>query len=274
MPSIAVRCGRLGHLQQPPIVALAAILTISLAATASAQSTQDHPGQYTQADIEAGTRVYNSQCSQCHGPNGDQVSGIDLRRAQFRGAATDEDLARVITKGSTQAGMPPVTLQPAELTGVIAYIRAGFDSSADVRIGSATRGRAIFTGKGACASCHRINGQGPRTAPDLSDVGLARSPASVQRSLLDPTSGMLPINRPVRIVTNDGRTITGRRLNEDTKTVQVIDSEERLHSLAKRDLRSFVVETKSAMPSAASTLTADEIADVVAYLLTLKDLKQ
>ena len=170
--------------------------------------------------------------------------------------------------------MPPFALQPAELTGVIAYIRAGFDNSADVRIGNATRGRAIYEGKGGCASCHRVNGQGPRTAPDLSDVGMARSPAAVQRTLLDPTSAMLPINRPVRVVTNDGKTITGRRLNEDTKTVQLIDSEERLHSIAKRDLRSFVVESRSTMPSYASRLTGDEIADVVAYLLTLKDLKK
>ncbi len=103
---------------------------------------------------------------------------------------------------------------------------------------------------------------------------MARSPAALQRTLLDPNSGMLPINRPVRIVTNDGRTITGRRLNEDTKTVQLIDSEERLLSIAKRDLRSFVVETTSPMPAYASRFTADEIADVVAYLLTLRELKK
>ena len=57
---------------------------------------QDHPGQYSQADIDAGTRVYNAQCAQCHGGNGDQVSGIDLRRGQFRRSSSDEDLARVI----------------------------------------------------------------------------------------------------------------------------------------------------------------------------------
>jgi len=253
---------------------LAALFGVCLTVAAGAQSTQDHPGQYSQADIDAGIRVYNSQCSQCHGVNGDQVTGIDLRRAQFRRAVTDEDLAQIVTKGLASSGMPPFALQPAELTGVIAYIRAGFDNSADVRIGNATRGRAIFAGKGTCGSCHRVNGQGPRTAPDLSDVGMARSPAAVQRTLLDPSSAMLPINRPVRIVTSDGRTITGRRLNEDTKTVQLIDSEERLLSIAKRDLRSLAVETKSTMPSYASRLTSDEIADVVAYLLTLKELKR
>ena len=56
----------------------------------------------------------------------------------------------------------------------------------------------------------------------------------------------------------DGRTITGRRLNEDTFTVQLIDDKERLHSLVKSDMRSYVVETKSPMPSYAATLTGDE----------------
>lgn len=263
------RAASMGYTMSRSIVA--ALFSLCLAVTAAAQSTQDHPGQYSQADIDAGTRVYNSQCSQCHGANGDQLTGIDLRRAEFRRAATDEDLAQIITNGLAPTGMPPFALQPAELTGVLAYIRAGFDHSVDVRIGNAARGRAVFAGKGGCASCHRVNGQGPRTAPDLSDVGMARSPAAVQRTRLDPSSAMLPINRPVRVATNDGKAITGRRLNEDTKTVQLIDSEERLHSIAKRDLRAFVVETRSTMPSYASRLTSDEIADVVAYLLTLKD---
>ena len=52
---------------------------------------------------------------------------------------------------------------------------------------------------------------------------------------------MLPINRPVRIVTRDGKTIRGRRLNEDTYTVQMIDDQERLVSLVKADLREFEV---------------------------------
>jgi mono/diheme cytochrome c family protein len=75
----------------------------------------------------------------------------------------------------------------------------------------------------------------------------------------------------VRIVTKDGLTIRGRRLNEDTYAVQLIDDQERLRSIAKSDLRSFDVETTSPMPSFANRLTPDEIADVVAYLLTLRE---
>jgi putative heme-binding domain-containing protein len=255
-------------------IVLAAVFAAGsiLAASAEAQIlAQDHPGQYTQTDIEAGARVYNAQCAQCHGPNGDMVPGVDLRRGLFRRSSTDEDLAAVVTKGLPGAGMPPFALQPSELAGVIAYIRAGFDRTSAVQLGVAARGKAIVEGKGRCGTCHRIAGRGPRLAPDLSDIGLARTPATLHRSLTDPSSGMMPINRPVRIVMRDGEVIEGRRLNEDTYTVQLIDSAERLRSLSKSDIRSLVVQTKSPMPSYAGTLTADEIADVIAYLLTLKE---
>jgi cytochrome c oxidase cbb3-type subunit III len=134
------------------------------------------------------------------------------------------------------------------------------------------RGKAIYDGKGACATCHRLNGKGPRTAPDLSDVGLVRQPAAIQRSLVDPAKGMLPINRPVKIITRDGRTVRGRRLNEDTFTVQLIDENERLVSLEKSEIREFEAGTASPMPLIAGKLTGEEIADLLAYLVSLRGL--
>ena len=252
------------------VLAAAAVFSAALGGGTAAQAPADDH-QYSQADVDAGSRLYSSQCAQCHGPNGEMVQGIDLRRGQFRRVSSDEDLARIIANGIPGTGMPPFSLQPPEMTGIIAFIRAGFDPTATaVKIGNPQRGHAIFEGKGNCLSCHRVSGKGPHTAPDLSDVGAARTPAALQRSLLDPSSAMMPINRPVRIVTKDGRTITGRRLNEDTYTVQVIDDKERLLSLSKGDLRSYVVETVSPMPSYAGKLSGDELADLVAYLLTLK----
>jgi mono/diheme cytochrome c family protein len=74
----------------------------------------------------------------------------------------------------------------------------------------------------------------------------------------------------VRIVTKDGTVITGRRLNEDTYSLQIIDDRERLRSLLKSDVREFTIATTSAMPTYKDTLTAEEQADVLAYLLSLK----
>lgn len=253
-----------------PLVACAAML-IAASGRAAAQGTQDHT--YAPQDIEAGSRVYTAQCALCHGVNGDTVSGIDLRRGKFRRAISDEDIAGVIATGVPTAGMPSFSLRTTEVTSLIAFIRAGFDpSGVAVKVGNVTRGQALYASKGKCGTCHRVNGIGPRTAPDLSDIGAARTPAALQRSLLDPSAAMWPINRPVHIVTKDGREIRGRRLNEDTYTVQLIDQDEHLVSLTKADLKVFDISTTSPMPSLAKTFTPDEVADMVAYLLSLKGL--
>ena len=229
----------------------------------------DH--QYSAADIQAGSRLYGAQCALCHGQNGDGVAGVNLSRQQFRRASSDEDIRNTITTGVAAAGMPPFRLQPAELDGLVAFIRSGFDRSATpFTVGDAGRGRAVYDGKGSCAACHRVGGKGARTAPDLSDIGAIRQPSAIQRSLLEPSRAMVPINRPVRIVMRDGRTIRGRRLNEDSATVQLIDDAERLVSLSKSDIREFELGTASSMPSFAGKLTGEELADLLAYLLSLK----
>ncbi|MCG8412851.1 MAG: c-type cytochrome [Pseudomonadales bacterium] len=250
-----------------PQAVLLAFLTLSASGIVSAQELGDH--QYTSEAIQAGLRVYSRECALCHGPQGDLVSGINLARGQFRTASSDDDLRSVITEGRAQGQMPAFALREEELSGVIAYIRAGFDpDGVAIRIGDPVRGRELFTGKGRCADCHRVNGEGPRTAPDLSAIGVMRTPAILQLNLLDPAAAVLPINRPVRIVTRSEETITGRRLNEDTYTVQLIDSEERLRSLQKSELVSYEV---SEQPSKQPTdLSSDEVADVIGYLLTLR----
>jgi putative heme-binding domain-containing protein len=229
------------------------------------------PGVFTPADIAYGARLYDAQCTTCHGANGDGVGGVDLRSGKFRNGATDQDLVRVITNGIPGTGMQAFRLDSAEIAGVIAFVRNmnSFDRGS-VKAGDARRGRTTFEGKGECGRCHRVGPQGSRVAPDLSDIGATRSAGSLLRSVTDPSTQMMPINRPVRAVTRDGRVINGRRLNEDTYTVQIVDDKEKLISLTKADLREYTILTVSPMPSYKDRLTEDEIADVVAYLLSLK----
>jgi len=227
--------------------------------------------RYSAANIQAGYRLYAAQCALCHGGNGDAIAGVNLARQQFRRASSDSDIKNTIITGVAVAGMPPFQFQPAELDAIVAYIRSGFDLSGTAfTIGDAARGKAIYDGKGGCAACHRVHGNGSLVAPDLSDVGATRKPSAIQRSILEPAVAMQPINRPVRIVTRDGRTIQGRRLNEDTATVQLIDREGRLVSLLKGDIREFELGTTSGMPSFAGRLSDGEVADLLAYLVSLR----
>jgi hypothetical protein len=77
----------------------------------------------------------------------------------------------------------------------------------------------------------------------------------------------------VNAVTSDGREIRGRRLNEDTHTLQLIDEQEQVVSLEKADLRSLDVSTETTMPSFAGSLTPEELSDLIAYLLSLKGVR-
>jgi putative heme-binding domain-containing protein len=253
---------------------LAVILVVAFGLTGSLSAqppAQSHPGEYAPADVAYGSRIYDAQCTTCHGANGDGVGGVDLRSGRFRNAVTDQDLMRVVTNGIPGTGMLAFKFDASELAGVIAYLRNmnAFDRGS-VKPGNADRGRAILEGRGACLKCHRVGMNGSRVAPDLSDIGAIRSAASIQRSLVEPTSQMMPINRPVRLMTQDGRVVNGRRLNEDTYTVQIIDDQERLLSFTKSELREYTIVTSSPMPSFRNTLRDEELSDLLAYLLSLK----
>ena len=230
---------------------------------------QDHT-DYDPADIEYGLSVYRAECVSCHGDTGDGVAGVNLRSGQFRRASSDRELRALIANGIPDTGMLAFDLDTAEMTGIIAFLRnPNFELDA-ITLGDEARGRAVFEGKGDCLSCHRVGQRGPRGAIDLTAIGTGRAPSALLRSLLDPTGTMRPIDRPVDIVTNDGERVNGRRLNEDTYTVQIIDDQGRLRSFDKDRLQQFTVHTESPMPSYEDLLDEQELADVLAYLVSLK----
>ncbi|HUO21579.1 MAG TPA: c-type cytochrome [Caulobacteraceae bacterium] len=234
--------------------------------------TEDHP--YTAAEILAGSALYARNCQLCHGTNGDGIGGVNLARQQFKKAVSDDDIRATIHGGVTGAGMPAfAALTPDNLDSLVAFIRSGFDrSDKPMPVGDKARGLQVFQGKGGCSACHLPEGDGPYNAPSLSGVASERIPADILRMILDPNKAMYPIDRPVRIVTRDGRTIRGRRLNEDTYSVQLIDEHHQLVSLAKADIRTFDISPTSAMPAYAGKLTDAELSDLMAYLESLKGL--
>ena len=245
------------------------------APAAPAAATQDHSGQYAAADVAIGQKVYSTVCAACHGPTGNAIGNVDLRRGPLPRAATDDALRAVITKGFPQSGMPAFKFEPAELNGLVAFIRSGLESapSAAPAAGDAALGRLVFETKGKCLECHRVFDTGMFVGPELTEIGRLRSPAALQRSLVDPTGNMQPINRPVRAVKQDGTVITGRRLNEDLFTVQLVTNEGKLVSLVKPELREWTVSITSTMPSYRDSLSSSELANLVGYLMSLKGVR-
>ena len=253
------------HLPRSVVCGAAALLF------ASAVSAQEH--SYTQADIENGARLYQSSCAGCHGPNGDMVPGLELQRGRFRRGTSDTEIMGIIQLGIPGTTMPPSSFSDAQAGSLVAFLRSAApasDGGTRVVRGDAARGRTTFEGKGRCATCHRINGVGPRVAPDLSDIGAIRPARELEQKLIDPNALVRPANRSIEIVLKDGTKISGHLLNQDTFSIQLLDSNERLRSLAKANLRDYTYVRNSPMPSYRDTLSAAELNDLVTYLVSLK----
>lgn len=251
----------------------AVLLLLCLSISLAAQNPAAVPGhgEYERADIEQGFLIYNSRCVTCHGPGGDSIPGVDFRSGRFKNAASDDDLRRIITNGVPGTPMPSGKFAAPELTALVAFIRSIGDFDAKpVAVGDAQRGRSLVEGKGGCLTCHRIKGKGSAAGPDLGAIGSQRTAFALQQSIVEPARALLPSGRSVRVVTADGKTIVGRRLNEDTHSVQIVSEDGRLLSLAKSDLREFTILTAPRMPSYQQRLDTAEVADIVAYLISLK----
>jgi putative heme-binding domain-containing protein len=223
---------------------------------------------YTRAEVENGARLYQASCATCHGPRGDTVRGVTLFSGQFRRATTDDQLVRIITGGIAGTAMPPNSYSDVEAGMIVAYMRGiASGDTVEVTAGDLARGRTLFAGKGKCAGCHNA---GSRMAPSLSDVGAIRRPLELEQALLDPSADLHTDFRFVRAVTKGGTVVTGRLLNQSTFSVQILDASERLRAFDKADLKEFVIMKTSEMPSYRGTLDAQEIADVVTYLTSLR----
>lgn len=227
------------------------------------------PAQHS--DVEAGQQLYTAHCFVCHGQDGESIPGVSFRSGQFRRASSDDDLSRIIIGGIPGTGMPPTNLAEPQRRVLVAYLRSMHRGNASEKgTGDAVRGQAIFEGKGGCLACHRAAGKGSRLGPDLSEIGSVRLASYLEQAIVKPNESTAPQNRFVHAVTKQGVVINGRRLNEDTHTVQLIDDKERLMSIFKSDLREYEVLKTSPMPSYKDKLSSQEIADVVSYMLSLK----
>jgi len=139
--------------------------------------------------------------------------------------------------------------------------------------GDAGNGKMLVASNG-CLDCHRIGETGSRVGPDLSNVGAARSPDQLQRAIVTPDDEVQPEHRFVRIVLKDGSTVTGRLLNQDAFSIQLLDGKEQLKSYLKSNLHDFTILTKGLMPSFKDKLTTQQVNDIVNYLAALKGAAQ
>lgn len=234
---------------------------------------QEHGGgtnrPASRADVEAGAKTFRSHCAVCHGPHGEGGRGPNLANGQFYHGSSDADLLENISKGIPSTEMPGLFYSADRIRQIIAYIRS-LNSAAGVKPGGQpSEGAALVRSRG-CLQCHRISGEGGRLGPDLTSIGQMRSPEYLWQSIVDPDADINPRFKTVSFRDDSGTRYQGFLMNEDTYTVQLLDTHEQLHSFAKAELSNYKIEDKSPMPSYKSTLSDAQLQDVVAYLSSLR----
>ena len=220
------------------------------------------------ADLQAGEHFYRAACAICHDFDGRGLlgHGPEIRTAT-PGRSTDAELYETIKNGFPPE-MPRISFSEKERWQVVAFVQSLRQASKTV--GDPAAGATLFRGKGECLGCHKVHGKGGPFGPVLSEIGALRSVEEIETSIRAPNQDVSSAYWRVRAVTKDGEKVTGRRLNEDTYSVQLLDSNERLRSLMKGDLQKFEIDGNSMMPSYEGKLNEQEIDDLVAYLATLR----
>jgi cytochrome c oxidase cbb3-type subunit 3 len=238
----------------------------------------DEPGKKVKlptgrSDLANGQKLFDSQCALCHGTGGGGGRGPALAHPKLKRAPDDAALVNVIQDGIRGSEMPGAwQMNEREIHQVAAYVRSLGRVSSKPVAGDILKGSQLYQSKGGCASCHMIKGQGGVMGPNLTEIGLRRSPTYLREAIENPEAALPEGFLQIRVAPNDGPAVTGVRLTEDSFTIQLRDYAGRLYSYWKRDLKEVLKDRgKSPMPSYKDKFTDAEMNDLVAYLASLRE---
>jgi len=235
--------------------------------------------------IKEGASLFRGNCSPCHGLNAQGGGrGPDLTAGQWVHGSSDADVFRTISQGVPGTEMPASGFEDSEAWAIIAFLRSLAPPRQAPSSGDRVRGEKLFFESGGCAHCHMVKGRGGLLGPDLSRVGAARSAAYLIDSIRQPdkelSAGMDDPNNhygsrliydTVTVVAASGQKITGVAKNEDTFSIQLLDTSQRLQLFLKKDLQEVIHEHKSLMPAYSEDMLGPaDLQNLVAYLESLR----
>ena len=144
------------------------------------------------------------------------------------------------------------------------------DLDSGMRDRSPEIGKRLFA-EASCAGCHKVQGEGGVIGPELTDVFTRwkGDRIGVLREVLDPSHKVDAKYVMQRILTADGRTVTGVLLAEDDDKVTLLSNPEAKEPtvIAQDDIEAMVPSSVSMMPKALmDQYTKDELFEVMAYL--------
>jgi cytochrome c oxidase cbb3-type subunit 3 len=246
------------------------LLAVSLGCFAHpAANPFDNPTGRTQ-----GGALFQTNCAYCHGAHGEGGRGADLTTGTYRHGGSDRELFSNIRNGIPGTEMPALRGSDDDAWKIAAWVKSlGATGMGEKASGEVPGGLAIYNGKGKCAACHAISGEGGTVGPDLAGIGRRRGVPYLMESLVSPDADVPNAWRAVQLTTRDGRKVGGIRLNEDDVSIQLRDSDGNLRSFFKDNLKEIARNKPSLMPAYGSALTKKELEDLVAWLSSLRNVQ-
>ena len=200
----------------------------------------------------------------------------DVRTALADPARTDRLRAALRRQGSAEARAILASIGDGEPTPAAAPSRppsGPLPPLAELvkQAGDAGRGRAVFVGAGTCAKCHVVGSEGKNVGPNLSGIGAKLSRQALYESILAPSAAISHNYETYTAVLDDGRSVTGLLVSQTPEQVVLRPADGVEATLAAKQVDQLVRQPISLMPAdLANTLSAQELADVVAWLETLR----
>lgn len=136
--------------------------------------------------------------------------------------------------------------------------------------GDTRRGHEVFMSKkAACHACHKLGYGGGRLGPDLTSIGKARNRRDLLEAMMFPSISIVRGYESVSVELNDGRVVSGIVTSESGDEIVISVDAQKIHRISRADISEIVPSSVSPMPNGLATaLTQQEIADVIAFLLS------
>lgn len=246
------------------------------------------------AVVDRGRQLYDIHCRACHGADlrGGDMGGPNLLRSPVvLGDQSGEAIGPAIRDGRMPEGggrpMPPLPLPEPDLKAVAEYLHSVIRTAQpqgappagaqkpvlNLLVGDAKRGRRFFDAQ--CISCHSASGDMAGIGARLTDIEQLQNSWVSGRRLGPPGPAKTPRRAQVKVVLEDGETVSG--------TLERLDD----FGVALRDdsgaYRSFTLRGSTASASSVVVddpmeghrrlwpkLSNNDMHDVTAFLATLK----
>jgi putative heme-binding domain-containing protein len=134
--------------------------------------------------------------------------------------------------------------------------------------GNVDKGKVVFVTY--CTSCHRVNNDGVKFGPELTQIGSKLSKDGLFRAIIFPDDGISYGYESYLIHTKDGSQVLGIVSSETTAEVDVQQPGGTSVKLKTEDIFKKEKSDRSIMPALASSMSKQQLIDLVEYLSSLK----